>query len=98
MSIGVMSRAKIAQQMLDELERATEKFGEFNGTHEGWAIIKEELDELVMTINYKLWDEVKRNDIDAAIEECIQVGAMAMRFVYDITRYREKIDEYKENP
>ena len=34
-----------------ELARAQSLFGSFNGPHEGWAVIFEELDEL--------WDEVR---------------------------------------
>jgi len=59
-----------------EFHSATKKFGEFASPHEGYAIIKEEVDEL--------WDEVKANNRAAQIEEAIQVGAMAMRFLVDM--------------
>ena len=61
-----------------ELDRATSKFGPFNSAHEGYAVILEELDEA--------WDEIKRNDQEAATREMIQVAAMALRFLVDVGR------------
>ena len=59
-----------------ELARARSKFpGTFASPHEGFAILKEEVDEL--------WDAVKANDKRNAKEEAIQVGAMALRFLED---------------
>lgn len=61
-----------------EYYRAVGKFPPFNSAHEGFAVIKEEYDEL--------WDEVKRNPIHpAAMEkEAIQLGAMVLRFLIDV--------------
>lgn len=52
--------------------------GRFNSAHEGFAVLKEEVDEL--------WDEVKARDRDmsAMREEAIQVAAMALRFIEDV--------------
>ncbi len=44
--------------------------------HEGYALIREELDEL--------WDAVRRNDLKHACEEAIQIAAMAVRFSVDL--------------
>ncbi len=60
----------------EEVIRAIKKFPEFNSSHEGYAVIAEELDEL--------WDEVKRDRPDLAREEAVQVAAMAVRFLTDI--------------
>lgn len=59
-----------------ELYAATAKFGPFNSAHEGYGILKEEVDEL--------WDDVKANDIDHAKLEAVQVAAMAVRFIMDV--------------
>ena len=63
-----------------ELARAQMLFHRFNGPHEGYAVILEELDEL--------WDEVKASkpgaDRAAMRKEAIQVAAMALRFVHDV--------------
>lgn len=67
------------QEVADELDRATSKFGRFNSGHEGWAVIQEEVDEL--------WAEVKANrgDASAARREAIQIAAMALRYIIDVT-------------
>ena len=62
-------------QVKGELDRATEMFDRFNSTHEGYAVLKEEVDEL--------WEAVKKNDIQAARMEAYQVAAMAIRFLLD---------------
>lgn len=59
-----------------ELIRATAKFGAFKSAHEGYAVLLEEVDEL--------WDEVKANNKSLAREECVQVAAMAVRFLVDV--------------
>lgn len=61
----------------NELAKATSKFKPFNNEHEGYMIILEEMDEL--------WDEVKKkipNKINMR-QECIQIAAMALRFIID---------------
>jgi len=68
----------IASEIIEELESATEKFGKFNSAHEGYAVIKEELDEL--------WDAVKIKSLGFREQrrECVQIAAMAIRFILDI--------------
>lgn len=66
--------------VVTEVELATEKFPPFNSAHEGFAVLKEEVDEL--------WDEVKvkqgARDVDKMRKEAVQVAAMAIRFIADI--------------
>lgn len=61
-----------------ELGRAIEKFDPFNSPHEGWAVIREEMDEL--------WEHVKANTgrSSEAYIEAIQVAAMALRYAADL--------------
>lgn len=58
---------------------------DFHSAHEGWAVLREEVDEL--------WDEVKKNpktDEERAAhrvrmrKEAVQVAAMAFRFIEDV--------------
>ena len=63
-----------------EHNKATKKFGEFHNAHEGYAVLLEEVDEL--------WENVKLNQSNTArdikmMQEAIQVGAMALRFIID---------------
>ena len=52
----------------------------FNSHHEGYAVIKEELDEL--------WEEIRKRDglrmKPLLKKEAVQVGAMALRFLVDL--------------
>lgn len=66
---------KIEGLVLDEFVRASREKGKFHSTHEGYAVILEELDEA--------WDAIKLNDIPTATGEMIQVAAMAQRWLYD---------------
>ena len=65
--------------LVTEIEMATEKFPPMNSPHEGFAILKEEVDEL--------WDELKKNpssrNLTKMRKEAIQVAAMAIRFIAD---------------
>lgn len=67
---------KAATAAINEAIRAAEKFKPFNSSHEGYAVLKEEVDEL--------WDAIKKNDLKNAREEAVQVAAMALRFLVDI--------------
>jgi hypothetical protein len=64
-----------------EMRKARVKYRPFNSTHEGYAVIKEELDEL--------WELVKKNkgykiNDPRMIKECVQIAAMALAFVVDL--------------
>jgi hypothetical protein len=63
-----------------EHNKAISKYSKFASTHEGYAVIHEELDEL--------WDLVKRNKgvlgNEEMRKEAIQVAAMAIRFISDL--------------
>lgn len=68
-------------QLEGELLGALNKFPAFNSPHEGKAVIEEELDEL--------WEHVKANTGYgvAAMDEAIQVAAMALRYVHDLAEW-----------
>ena len=72
--------AEAAIAILAEAATARGKFPPFNSTHEGYAVIAEELDEL--------WDDIKANREGPDIAEAIQVGAMALRYIADMTAKR----------
>lgn len=69
----------IVDLVLEEYDRACNKFGAFCSCHHGYAVIKEELDEL--------WEQIKNNRGGGgeAREECIQIAAMAIRYINDLT-------------
>lgn len=64
---------------------ATKRHGKFNSTHEGFAVLKEEVDEL--------WDLVRKGHRYNAMQqehcftsEAKQIAAMAIRFIVDFGR------------
>lgn len=61
-----------------ELMKAVERFPSFHSPHEGWAVIKEELDEL--------WKHVMENTAcgQDARNEAIQIAAMGLRYALDL--------------
>lgn len=63
----------------DEAARAFNSFPKFNSPHEGYAVIREELDEL--------WEKVKANEGRDWFARCeaIQIAAMALRYVVDLS-------------
>jgi len=73
--------SKVFDEVEGELYTAVGKFPPMRSAHEAYAIIHEETDEL--------WDAVKGNKGDGSLEaqrkEAIQVAAMAIRFVLDIS-------------
>lgn len=71
---------KALEEVYNEIARAKAKHpGDMHNFHEGYAILLEEVDEL--------WDEVKKSKHDKAKikEEAIQVAAMALRIVTELT-------------
>lgn len=68
----------ILLDIVRELTSATDRYGEFHSTHEGYAVILEEMDEL--------WEKIKqrRGDSAAAYGELIQVAAMCVRYAIDL--------------
>lgn len=64
-------------QIVAEVNEACANWPPFNSAHEGFAVLKEEVDEL--------WDEVKvnqkRRDLTKMKKEAKQVAAMALRFM-----------------
>lgn len=74
---AINKRMRILAWIDLELERATSRHDSFHSPHEGWAVIREELDEL--------WEHVRADTgrDRKALEECVQIATMAMRYIFD---------------
>lgn len=79
-------RHRILEMIDIEFGRAINKFKPLHSGHEGKAVIEEELEEL--------WKEVMENRPSgaAATREAIQVAAMAMRYVYDLSEWPDYVE------
>ncbi len=70
----------LQEEIEGELYSAQSSWPPFSSAHEGFAVLKEEVDEL--------WDHVKTNqrkrDLAAMRKEAIQVAAMACRFALEV--------------
>lgn len=68
-------------EALDEVETeylsARIKHSPMRGPHEGYGVLMEEVDEF--------WDEVKANNPQAARKEIIQVAAMALAYLIEVS-------------
>lgn len=66
-----------------ELDAAQLRFEPFASTHEGYAVLLEELDELWAEVK----DDKRRDDLRKAAlrNEATQLAAMALRFMVDLT-------------
>ena len=71
--------------IVEELRTALNKYPPFNSGHEGYAIIKEELDELWEVVKLKQ-STPNRNELMR--KEAIQVAAMAIRFLLDLDQFK----------
>ena len=67
-----------------EVVQASRKHKPMNSAHEGYAVLKEEVDEL--------WDEIKHKQQNHRLmrKEAIQVAAMAIRLIHDVIRVETK--------
>ena len=84
--------SRFPDDVRDELAIARAKYRPMASAHEGWAVLREEVEETLvemkLAVDRKLWDEVKKKplkrDISAMYIELVQLAAMAQRMAEDI--------------
>ena len=78
---------KIYNDVMTELDKAELKYPQFHSLHEGYAVLKEEVDELwdMVKTSKKLHLHNETSTYNAQMKsEAIQVAAMAIRFIKDL--------------
>lgn len=89
-------KASIAIKLVtDELKRAQKGHVPMHSAHEGYAVLKEEVDEL--------WQEIKADNgtTHRGVSEAVQVAAMALRYLVDLcedeiaTEHEKKVKRYQ---
>lgn len=75
-----MKRKDVMKLINNELCKTGIEKPKFHSTHEGYAVLKEEIDEL--------WDEIKVSKSYNAnmlmVKEAVQVAAMAIKFIENL--------------
>ena len=74
------------KEILTELARANKKFPNFHSPHEGYAVMIEEMDELwqeIKAVKYPVTSDEKQR----MHRECVQIAAMAIKFINSIKDY-----------
>jgi hypothetical protein len=90
----------------EEAERSMIKFPLFNSTHEGYAVIKEEIEEAAEELKFvsfeldKIWDYVRRNRLENALAHMKSLKIDAMNLAAEaiqVSAMAQKfIDSFKE--
>lgn len=71
--------SKFAALVAQELADARAGHGPINSLHEGFAVILEEVDEF----KAEVWKKRSKRDLNNALIELVQIGAMAQRVAED---------------
>ncbi|MFN3753338.1 hypothetical protein [Flavobacterium sp.] len=87
-----------------ELERAREKFPKItNSPHEGFAVLKEEIDELdeemdlLRVYNDVLWKCVRNDDLTRQKETLAEMRIVAVRMLKEAIQVGAMIDKYSQD-
>lgn len=70
----------LMNKIQSEVKQAVSNWPSFNSAHEGFAVLKEEVDELWECVRTKQKDR----DLEKMKKEAIQVAAMAVRFANEV--------------
>lgn len=70
-----------AGEAIAECKSAQKVYPKFNSEHEGFAVLKEEVDELWEAVRLKQSDPLRAYKVH---KEATQVAAMALRFLCDL--------------
>lgn len=80
---------------LDSIVKARKKFNALNSSHEGWAVIREEVHEFMeemdraanltaTRLDKEFWTAIRADDFDGCIKEAKHVAAMALSFLIEV--------------
>ena len=81
-----MPRGKISYEFAIEARDATDNFMPFMSEHEGIAVIQEEFEEL----KAEVFKKPSKRSKEKMRKEAVHLGAMALRFIYDLLDEKEK--------
>lgn len=70
--------SSLLDRVMAEIEKADTRYGPFTSTHEGYAVLAEEVAEC--------FDAVRANSLQATAREALQVAAVALRLARECER------------
>lgn len=99
--------AEVKALVYKELASANERFPQFHSPHEGWAVLREEYDELEEEvhqldgeINCYLWGSVKRNttadNVEAVQQRAIAAACEAIQVAAMARKYLDMLEREDE--
>jgi len=83
-SIDIGIGEDLGKEIFLEALSASQLYAPFNSAHEGLAVIWEEFEEL----KTEVFKKQNQYDMKKMKKEAIQIGAMALRFVYDVCPFK----------
>lgn len=88
-----LSRELILQAILNEHQKASEVYGGvYNSPHEGWAVMKEEIDEaeheleMLRGDNMLFWDSVRHNSYGVMQDSIDKIQERAVNAILELTQ------------
>lgn len=93
----------IENQIKNELEHARSKFGNLNSSHEGYAVILEEFEELKEEIEafeqsiQSLWKSVKANDSNMQTQNVKLMESITKKIIKESVQIGAMCRRYKED-
>ena len=92
--------SKFPDDVRIEIELARALYRPMASAHEGWAVLREEVEETLvemkLAVDRKLWEEIKKKpskrDVELIYRELVQVAAMAQRMAEDICLTGKAVD------
>ena len=91
----------INQLVIEEYQKANEKFPMFNSSHEAWAVLKEEVEEFadecygIFNPMSDLWRFVKINDINSQKDILLLIKNHALRASEELIQVMAMIHKYE---
>jgi len=95
--------AAITKLIQDEFTKASEKFPDFNSSHEGFAVLLgeiEELDEdmdLLRVCKDVLWKNVKSNNLSGQQHAIIELKAISFHAIKEAIQVAAMVERFEQN-
>ncbi len=72
----------VIDRVAAEMQSASDRYGDFTSTHEGYGVLAEEVDELL--------EAIRSNDRSRIEDEAVQVSAVAARIAQSLSNSATK--------